>query len=76
MVEPDMIIDDMQADADGVIAVDTGDLPDGTNERDHVVVGDHDAEPAVARILQIGPERTVLRVIPGAAADHAALLAR
>ena len=69
MSRPEIIIDYMQADVDGSITVDTAELPDGTNEHDHVVVGDHDAEPAVARVLEIRSDRTTLLVLPGAAED-------
>ena len=76
MFEPDIIIDFMQADVDGFITVDTTDLPAGTNEGDHIVVGDHDAEPAVARVVGILANRTCIRVLPGPAEDHSALLER
>jgi NADPH-dependent ferric siderophore reductase len=76
MLKPDIIIDYMQADVDGFITVDTTDLPEGTKEHDHIVVGDHDAEPAVARVLEIGSDRTSIRVLPGAADDNSALLER
>lgn len=76
MFQPDIILDYMQADVDGFITVDSADLPDGTTENDHIVVGDHDAEPAVARVLEIRPDRTSLRILPGAAGDNAELLAR
>ena len=76
MSRPEIIIDYMQADVDGSITVDTAELPDGTNEHDHVVVGDHDAEPAVARVLEIRSDRTTLLVLPGAAEDNSALLER
>ena len=76
MFKPDIIIDFMQADVDGFITVDTADLPDGTNEHDHIVVGDYDAEPAVARVLKIRSARTSILVLPGAAEDNAALLGR
>ena len=76
MFKPDIIIDDMQADVDGSITVDTTDLLVGTNEYDHIVVGDHDAEPAVARVLEIRSDRTSIRVLPSAADDNSALLER
>ena len=74
MFEPSIIIDFMQADVDGFITIDTTDLPAGTNEGDHIVVGDFDAEPAVARVLDIRTDRTSLRVLPGTAEDNSALL--
>jgi hypothetical protein len=76
MFKPDIIIDYMQADVDGFITVNTADLPGGTNEHDHIVVGDYDAEPAVARVLEIRSDRTSIRVLPGAAEDNSALLER
>ena len=74
MFEPDIIIDFMQADADGSITIDTTDLPADTNEGDHLVVGDHDAEPAVARVLEIRTDRTSIQVLLGTAEDHSTLL--
>jgi len=76
MFKSDVIIDFMQADVDGFITIDTADLPAGTNEGSHIVVGDDDAEPAVARVLDIGTDRTCLRVLPGAAKDNSGLLER
>lgn len=76
MFKPDIIIDYMQADIDGLVTVDTTDLPAGTNENDHIVVGDYDAEPAVARVLEIRTDRTSILVLPGAAEDNSALLER
>lgn len=75
-MKPEVIIDYMRADIDGVITVKTADLPDGTNVSDHIVVGDYDAEPAVARILEIRADRTVIRILPGSAEDNADLLER
>lgn len=75
-MKPDLIIDYMQADIDGVIAVATADLPGDVGVSDHIVVGDHDAEPAVARILEVGPERTSIRILPGSAEDNSDLLGR
>lgn len=73
MFKPDIIIDHLQADINGFITVKTTDLPAGTNEGDHIVVGDDD-EPAVARVLEIRSDRTSIRVLPGAAKDNSALL--
>lgn len=75
-MKPDMFVDYMQADIDGVITVETAKLPDGTKVSGHVVVADHDAEPAVARILEVGRDRTVIRILPGSAEDNADLLER
>lgn len=76
MLKPDIIIDFMQADVDGYITVATAELPAGTNEHDHIVVGDYDAEPAVARVLDVQLDRTAILVLPGTAGDNAALLER
>lgn len=73
-MQPETIIDYMQIDIDGVITVETVELPDGVTAGDHVVVGDHGAEPAVARVLDVGPDRTAIRVLPGTADDHADLI--
>lgn len=75
-MKPDVIIDYMQADIDGVITVKTADLPDGTAVSDHIVVGDYDAAPAVARVLEIRSDRTAIRILPGSAEDNADLLER
>ena len=72
--KPEIIIDYMQADVDGSITVDTAELPAGTNEHDHIVVGDYDAEPAVARDLEIRSDRTaslVSKVTNGASSASA-----
>jgi hypothetical protein len=43
----------------------------------HVVVGDEDAEPRVARIAAIDPEGNLdLQVLPGSVESHRDLLAR
>ena len=76
MFKPDIIIDYMQADVDGFITIDTSYLPAGTKVNDHIVVGDHDAEPAVARVLEIRTARTSILILPGAAEVHSALLER
>lgn len=70
-MNPEIIIDYMQADIDGVMTVETAELPDDIDVGDHIVVGDHDAEAAVARVLETGPDRTVIRILPGSAEDHA-----
>lgn len=73
-MKPEMIIDYMQADIDGVITVETAELPRDIGVGDHILVGDHDAEPAVARVLDIEPDRTLIRVLPGSAEDHVDLI--
>ncbi len=41
----------------------------------YLVVGDHDADPAVARVVEVKPNGTVLlRVLPGHAGAHAELI--
>lgn len=74
MRKPDVIVDYMQADLDGIITVGTAELPENTHVKDHIVVGDHDAHPAVARVLEIGEERAVVRILPGSLEDNADLL--
>ena len=38
---------------------------------EHVVVGNEEAEPAVAEVIQVGPDGLVLvRVLPGPADEH------
>lgn len=74
MNEPDVTIDYMQIDLDGVITIKTADLPDGADASDHIIVRDHDAEPAVARVLEIDQDRTTIRVLPGSVEDNADLL--
>ena len=42
----------------------------------HVIVGDDDADPRVARVLTIDPDGNIeLQVLPGSVASHADLLA-
>ena len=73
-MKPDIIIDYMQLDVDGFITVNTADLPSGTSEGDHIVVGDHDAESAVARVVEIRSDAASIFVLAGTAGDHSALL--
>lgn len=41
----------------------------------HVIVGCEDAEPAVAQVLSVSADGSIeLRVLPGTAADHVALV--
>lgn len=41
----------------------------------HLLVGCEDAEPAVAQVLSVSPDGSIeLRVLPGAAAGHPALV--
>ena len=41
----------------------------------HLLVGCEDAEPAVAQVLSVAADGSIeLRVLPGAAADHLALV--
>jgi len=41
----------------------------------YIVVGDYDADPAVAQVVEVKPNGTVLlRVLPGHARTHLALL--
>lgn len=43
----------------------------------HVIVGDDDADPKVARIVSVDPDGNVeLEVLPGTVQSHADLLAR
>ncbi len=73
-MKPDIIIDYMQLDVDGFITVDTADLPSGTDEGDHIVVGDHDAESAVARVVEIRSDGASILVLAGRAEDNSGLL--
>jgi hypothetical protein len=44
---------------------------------EYVVVGNEEADPAVAEVVQLGPEGLVLvRVLPGPAAEHLDLVGR
>lgn len=73
-MKPGIIIDYMQLDVDGFITVDTADLPSGTREGDHIVVGDHDAESAVARVVEIRSGGASILVLAGTAEDNSGLL--
>lgn len=66
----------MQTDGDGMITVAAKELPDGAAEHRHIVVRDHDAEPAVARVLEVQSGRAVIRVLPGSVEDNADILER
>jgi hypothetical protein len=75
----DMTIDFTVVDDDGLTHASLRDADDRARVTPgrHVVVADDDADPAVARVVELCPEDVVLlRVLPGTAAEHAHLVAR
>lgn len=75
----DMMVDFTAVDDDGLTHASLRDADDRTRitPSRHVVVADDDAEPAVARVVELRPDDVVLlRVLPGTAAEHAHLVAR
>ena len=75
----DMMIDFTVVDDDGLTHAILRDADDRVRIAPgrHIVVGDDDAEPAVARVVELCPDDVVLlRVLPGSAAEHAHLVAR
>lgn len=75
----DLWIDYHRRDADGLTHAHIDDAGPGTELKPgaFVVVGNEEAEPAVAEVVTIGPNGLVLvRVLPGPVQDHARLLKR
>lgn len=72
----DVMIDFMRADLAGYITVRADKLPVGVDVNDYLVVGDTDAEPAVARVIDVRDKRATLRILPGSVDDNRDLLER
>jgi hypothetical protein len=72
-------IDYHRTDADGLTHGNTRNAAPGTKlvVGEHIVVGNEEADPAVAEVVQVGPDGLVLvRVFPGPAAAHLDLVGR
>jgi hypothetical protein len=75
-VEPDVRVDYMRADVDGFVVIDASELPAGARAHQCIVVGDDDAQPRVARIVEIAGERATLRILRGSVEENKDLLRR
>jgi hypothetical protein len=75
-VEPDVRVDYMRADIDGFVVIDASKLPAGARAHHCIVVGDDDAQPRVARIVEIAGERATLRILRGSVEENKDLLRR
>lgn len=77
MTEWDLWVDFHRVDADGLTHAHTADLSAGVEPQtgDYIVVGDEDADPAVAQVVSVDPDGVILvRVLPGHADFHRELL--
>jgi hypothetical protein len=66
-------IDYHRTDADGLTHGNIRNAAPGTRlvVGDHILVGNEDADSAVAEVVQVGPDGlVVVRVLPGLAAEH------
>ncbi len=75
----DLQVDFHRIDENGLTLAHTDDLRPGVHLRqgDYVVVGDEDAEPAVAVVTELDDDGFMrLRVLPGPASQYPDLLAR
>lgn len=78
-MEPHIMLDYHRVAPGGLTRARQSDVRPGVQVArwDYVVVGDDDAEPAVAQIVEMGREGgLLLRVLDGAVADNAHLLNR
>lgn len=74
----DLWIDYQRTDGDGLTHGNVRNVAPGKKPivGEHVVVGNEEAEPAVAEVVQVGPDGSVLvRVLPGPAEEHLDLVA-
>ncbi|HUZ43053.1 MAG TPA: hypothetical protein VMU63_01520 [Acidimicrobiales bacterium] len=75
----DLWVDLHRVDADGLTHASLKDATPGSRVESgrHIVVGDHDADPAVAQVVDIKASGVVLLgVLPGHANQHLDLLVR
>ena len=73
----DLWVDFHRVDADGLTHTHVDDLTAGVESRtgDYLVVGDEDADPAVAQVVSIAADGVILvHVLPGHADLHRELL--
>jgi hypothetical protein len=69
----DLWIDYHRTDGEGLTHGNVRNVAPGTKlvVGEHIVVGNEEAEPAVAEVVQVGPDGLVLvRVLPGPAEEH------
>jgi hypothetical protein len=72
-------IDYHRTDAEGLTHGNTRNAAEGTKlvVGEYIVVGNEEADPAVAEVIQVGPDGLVLvRVLPGPAEAHLDLMDR
>lgn len=77
MTEWDLWVDFHRVDADGLTHAHADDLSAGVDPQtgDYIVVGDEDADPAVAQVVSVAADGVILvRVLPGHADLHRELL--
>jgi hypothetical protein len=70
-------IDYHRTDAEGLTHGNIRNVVPGTKlvVGDYILVGNEEADPAVAQVVQVGPNGLVLvRVLPGSAAEHVHLV--
>lgn len=73
----DLWVDFHRVDADGLTHAHVDDLAEGREPRtdEYLVVGDDDADPAVAQVVSVDADGVILlRVLPGHAKLHRELL--
>lgn len=73
----DLRVDFHRVDADGLTHAHVDDLSEGIEPQadDYLVVGDDDADPAVAQVVSVDADGVILvRVLPGHADLHRELL--
>lgn len=75
-IEPDVRVDYMRADIDGFVAISASKLPEDVEAHQCIVVGDDDAQPRVARVVEIAGDRATLRILRGAVEENKDLLRR
>ena len=73
----DLWVDFLRTDGEGLTHTSVRNVSPGVTLRvgEHVVVGNEDADPAVARVVSVDDDGVVLVVVlPGPVEDHRALL--
>jgi hypothetical protein len=69
-------IDYHRTDVEGLTHANIRNVAPGTKlvVGDYILVGNEEADPAVAEVVQVGPNGLALRVLPGPAAEHVHLI--
>jgi len=72
----DLWVDFMRTDADGLTHASTRNVAPGValEVGSHIVVGNEDAEPAVAKVVSVDDGVVLVAVLPGPLAAHETLL--